>query len=122
MTPEGSAYFVGPDLEGLDSKPARCLDADASNSHRPLELFSDLNQWMLKILIGQRLPDQLISVPMPQIRNASQLASWLRVLLAERQEPRHDRGRFLPFTRFFFNLFSTGAGQAVVLRSAVVFG
>jgi hypothetical protein len=71
---EGLRLFVGPDLEGLDSKPARRLDVDVSNSHRPPELFSDLNQWMLKILLGQSLPEPLISVPRQQIRNASQLA------------------------------------------------
>jgi hypothetical protein len=71
---EGLRLFVGPHIEGLDSKPARRLDADVSNSHRSPELFSDLNQWMLKILIGQRLPERLISVPRQQILNASQLA------------------------------------------------
>jgi hypothetical protein len=44
-----------------------------SNSHHPSELFSDLNQWMLKILLGQRLPGG-ISVPRQPIKNASQLA------------------------------------------------
>jgi hypothetical protein len=71
---EGLRLFVGPDLQGLDSKPARRLDAAVGNSHRPPELFSDLNQWMLKILVGQRLPEPLISVPRQEIRNASQLA------------------------------------------------
>jgi hypothetical protein len=37
-------------------------------------LFSDLNQWMLKILLGQRLPKPLIFVPRKPIQNASQLA------------------------------------------------
>jgi hypothetical protein len=38
-------------------------------------LFSDLNQWMLKVLIGQRLPETLIVVPRSPIRNASELAN-----------------------------------------------
>src|SRR5205823_694030 len=41
--------------------------------HMP-DLFSDLNQWMLKILVGRDLPEALISVPREPIRNASQLA------------------------------------------------
>jgi hypothetical protein len=39
------------------------------------DLFSDLNQWMPKILVGQRFPEALISTPRTPIRNASQLAA-----------------------------------------------
>jgi Holliday junction resolvase len=76
---EGLRAFVGPGLEGLDAKPSRRVARHiASPQHLP-DLFSDLNQWMLKILLGQRLADTLISVPREQIRNASQLAKAANV-------------------------------------------
>ncbi len=37
-------------------------------------LFSDLNQWMLKVLLAPELPDALLASPRGQYRNASQLA------------------------------------------------
>jgi len=72
---EGFRSFVGPGLEGLDAKPSsRAARRMPSPQHLP-DLFSDLNQWMLKILLGQGLPEPIISVPREPIRNASQLAS-----------------------------------------------
>lgn len=68
---EGLRFFVGPELEGLNARPSK--KAVLSSSPRP-DLFSDLNQWMLKILLGQNLPQELIAVPRGLIRNASQLA------------------------------------------------
>jgi len=38
-------------------------------------LFSDLNQWLLKILVAQALPNSLISVPRGEFLNASRLAA-----------------------------------------------
>lgn len=76
---EGLRAFVGPGIEGLDAKPSRRVARHmASPQHLP-DLFSDLNQWMLKILLGQRLADTLISVPRNHIRNASQLAAAANV-------------------------------------------
>jgi hypothetical protein len=76
---EGFRAFVGPGLEGLDAKPSRSMVGDTPLSRRPPDLFSDLNQWMLKILLGQCLPESLISVPRKPIRNASQLAEAANV-------------------------------------------
>jgi hypothetical protein len=46
-------------------------------SHAPREqphLFSDLNQWMLKVLLAPEVPDELLSAPRGRYGNASQLA------------------------------------------------
>jgi hypothetical protein len=72
---EGLRSFSGFGLEVLDAKPARSQDSEVARTPRRPGLFSDLNQWMLKILIGQRLPETLITVPREPIRNASQLAN-----------------------------------------------
>ena len=37
-------------------------------------LFSDLNQWMLKILLGQGIPESLLTIPRGQYRSGRQLA------------------------------------------------
>jgi hypothetical protein len=76
---EGLRLFAGHGLEELDAKPPRRLARDIASPQRLPDLFSDLNQWMLKILLGQRLPEPLISVPRELIRNAFQLAAVARV-------------------------------------------
>ena len=77
---EGLRAFAGDELKGLEAKPARRHDAmDIASGQRPPDLFSDLNQWMLKVLLGQRLPKSLISVPREPIRHASQLAKVANV-------------------------------------------
>lgn len=74
MDADGLRSFVGPGLEGLDAEPSRSSVAEISSPNRPPDLFSDLNQLMLKILLGQKLPEDLIHVPRVPIRNASHLA------------------------------------------------
>jgi len=94
---EGLRSFIGFGLEALDAKPSHRQDAEvAGATHRP-DLFSDLNQWMLKILIGQRLPETLIAVPRDPIRNASQLAAMagVSVMSASRFVNQLSERRFL---------------------------
>jgi Holliday junction resolvase len=84
---EGFRSFAGPGLEGLEANPHRraarhaapALERVVQGSQRVPDLFSDLNQWMLKVLLGQHLPESLISVPRAPIRNGSQLAVAARV-------------------------------------------
>jgi hypothetical protein len=76
---EGFRSFAGPGLAGFDAKPSRRMDPHFASLKRLPDLFSDLNQWMLKILIGQHLPEPLITVPREQIRNASHLAEAANV-------------------------------------------
>jgi Holliday junction resolvase len=76
---EGFRSFVGAGLEELDAMPPRRVAQHIISPQRLPDLFSDLNQWMLKILIGQRLPESLICVPREPIRNASHLAEAANV-------------------------------------------
>jgi Holliday junction resolvase len=76
---EGFRSFVGPGLEGLVAKPSLHAASRIVSLHHLPDLFSDLNQWMLKILVGQRLPASLIEIPREPIRNASQLAEAAKV-------------------------------------------
>jgi hypothetical protein len=44
-----------------------------------LHLFSDLNQWMLKVILAPELPEELLSAPRARYQNASQLAKSANV-------------------------------------------
>lgn len=70
----GLRLFRGPHLEGLDSE-GDCLPPLAQSVRgEPADLFSDLNQWMLKVLLAPELPDNLLLAPRGRYHNASQLA------------------------------------------------
>lgn len=69
----GVRHFVGDKLAAMNAgapaarqKPARPEPA--------LHLFSDLNQWMLKVLMAPRMSPDFLSAPRGQYRNASELA------------------------------------------------
>ncbi len=78
----GLRRFRGPDLDGLHAEAARRTEwpseafADAA---KPENLFSDLNQWMLKVLLAPELPERLLSAPRGRYRNASELAQAANV-------------------------------------------
>jgi len=76
---DGLRVFRGPHLEGLNAEAPR-RSAMASKSPRVSgHLFSDLNQWMLKVLLAPEVPEGLLSAPRGQYRNASQLARAAKV-------------------------------------------
>jgi hypothetical protein len=76
---EGLRKFRGPQLEELNADP-RYLPPIARGSRRVSgHLFSDLDQWMLKVLLAPEIPETLLSAPRGQYRNASELARAARV-------------------------------------------
>jgi len=74
----GLRSFAGFGLDLFDARPPRAAHRAAMPRQLP-DLFSDLNQWMLKILLGQSIPESLLSVPRGPFRNASQLAEAAQV-------------------------------------------
>lgn len=75
---EGFQWFRGPGLDssmnaarGRAERRLRVRAAEAAISH----LFSDLNQWMLKVLLAPGIPSDLLNAPRGEYRNASQLAA-----------------------------------------------
>ncbi len=77
---EGLRLFRGPSLEDLNAAPARPSPVVGSGASRDSRnLFSDLNQWMLKVLLANELPDHLLSAPRGHYRNASQLSQAAQV-------------------------------------------
>ena len=72
---EGLRLFAGHGLESLSS--ARRVQNDIRAPKVPSrapQLFSDLNQWMLKVLLAPRIPEVYLSAPRGQHQGASQLA------------------------------------------------
>jgi hypothetical protein len=70
---EGFRAFAGAGLDSLNarrSKPRMLVSAPAPSSH----MFSDLNQWMLKVLLAPRIPENMIAAPRREYRNVSQVA------------------------------------------------
>src|SRR5258708_1940559 len=71
---EGLSRFRGPHLEELNAEAKHALLAARSSIREPGHLFSDLNQWMLKVLLAPEIPDTLLSAPRGRYRTVSELA------------------------------------------------
>ncbi|NJL18622.1 MAG: hypothetical protein HC938_17165 [Nitrospira sp.] len=69
----GLRWFRGPGIDHMPDEDER----PAKRSHAREEsgaLFSDLNQWMLKVLLAPDIPAHLLSAPRDTYKNASGLA------------------------------------------------
>lgn len=72
---EGFRYFVGPGLEKLNAPPPSRVRRQRHAPPESAYLFSDLNQWMLKVLLAPLLPEEFLNAPRGRYRNASELAA-----------------------------------------------
>jgi hypothetical protein len=70
----GLARFHGLGLETARREPSARAPHQAAPG-RPRDLFSDLNQWLLKVLVGRELAPEMISVPRDPVRSAAELAA-----------------------------------------------
>jgi hypothetical protein len=70
---EGFRSFAGHGLESLNS-PRRYESSVLAPKGRAPQLFSDLNQWMLKVLLAPRIPEEYLSAPRDEYQGAAQLA------------------------------------------------
>lgn len=69
----GRLELVGPQLNEVQGTPD--LDTKAQlKVQKPVDMFSDLNQWLLKVLLAPKLPDELLGAPRKTIHNAADLA------------------------------------------------
>jgi hypothetical protein len=78
---EGFRHFVGPGLEKLNAPPPRRGHRQKLPPPESAYLFSDLSQWMLKVLLAPLLPEDLLRAPRREYRNASELAAAAEVSL-----------------------------------------
>ena len=72
---EGFRHFVGPGLEKLNAAPPRRAHRQKLPPPESAYLFSDLSQWMLKVLLAPLLSEDLLRAPRRRYRNASELAA-----------------------------------------------
>lgn len=72
----GLRAFWGHGLEILNARPS----SKENRARRQIagkslpQLFSDLNQWMLKILLAESIPESLLSAPRSRYRSPTELA------------------------------------------------
>jgi hypothetical protein len=76
---EGFRHFVGPGLEILNAAPPRPARRQKLPPPESAYPFSDLSQWMLKVLLAPLLPEELLRAPRREYRNASELAAAAEV-------------------------------------------
>jgi len=96
----GLRAFIGPGLESLNSGPRVARASMARVPAPPVNLFSDLNQWMLKVLLAPHLhrsglmPEASTGV---EYRNATALAraAGVSVMSAFRLLRQLEKERFL---------------------------
>lgn len=70
----GLRVFRGRHLDGLDAEGSGSLVARPASPIEQGKLFSDANQWMLKVLVAPELPEHHLAGPRGRYRNASELA------------------------------------------------
>jgi hypothetical protein len=79
ISENGTQSFVGEGLEALNAEPSHVHGRSKSKGRQVSDLFSDLNQWMLKVLLAPEIPPHLLSAPRAEYRNVSELASAANV-------------------------------------------
>ena len=91
----GLHYFQGEGLDGLRSETRPRSRSGSPASVQATNLFSDLNQWMLKVLLAFDLPEDLLNAPRAQYYSGAELAAAAKVstMSASRflQQLRHER-------------------------------
>lgn len=74
----GFRRFAGHGLEILNRERSG-VNAGPPKQVSAGNLFSDLNQWMLKVLLSRTIPESLLAAPRAHYENVSQLAAAARV-------------------------------------------
>lgn len=105
----GRRYFFGDGLESIGRRAE--FDEErrphSASVRRTSNLFSDLNQWLLKVLLAPEIPTGLLAAPRSTYRTAAQLAeeasvstmTTSRFLAVLRDEGFLDHGRIIRLVR-----------------------
>lgn len=79
ISARGEQYFSGQVLQPLNRWPEEPGRFAAVRAPQAINLFSDLNQWMLKLLLASELPDGLLNAPRRSFKSGSDLAEAAQV-------------------------------------------
>lgn len=72
---DGVRRFRGPGLEGLNQEAEPIVRPRGASAPQAVNLFSDLNQWLLKVLLATDLPEGLLSAPRERYVSGAALAN-----------------------------------------------
>lgn len=76
----GGSLFIGKGLDALNVEPPFSSSREKiAKPRKAWDLFSDLNQWMLKVLLAPELPESLLNAPRGEYRGGSELANAAQV-------------------------------------------
>ncbi len=72
----GEVHLFGPGFESFDN-PARQRAARGrvAKPRKASDLFSDLNQWMLKVLLAPELPERMLTAPRGEYGSGAEFAA-----------------------------------------------
>ncbi len=76
---EGLRIFLGLGLEMLEAEPSRAARKKKLRLPESANLFSDTNQWLLKVMVAPLVSEGLLNAPRREYRNASELAEAAEV-------------------------------------------
>lgn len=102
----GLRHFQGEGLEVMNCEP----ESPRRHPHLPsgqiINLFSDLNQWMLKVLLAPEIPENLLNAPRKRYRSGAELAEAAEVspMSASRLLQRLDIDGYLDFSSGYIRL------------------
>lgn len=72
---DGLVRFWNAELQHLRAEPEAVRGGSARAPGRAPNMFSDLNQWLLKVLLAPEIPEPLLGAPRGRYRNVSELAA-----------------------------------------------
>lgn len=76
----GGSRFIGPGLDALNVEaPRKSGRGKLATPRKASDPFSDLNQWMLKVLLAPELPEHLLTAPRGEYHSVSELAEAANV-------------------------------------------
>lgn len=79
ISQNGLRYFRGAGLKELNAEQEEPRRYGSSATNPAANLFSDLNQWMLKVLLAPEIPDHLLQAPRQKYQSGSELAEAAKV-------------------------------------------
>ncbi len=79
ISKNGLRYFRGAGLAELNAEPEEPRWYGKASSNQPVNVFSDLNQWMLKVLLAPEIPNHLLQAPRQKYQSGSELADAAKV-------------------------------------------
>lgn len=106
---DGLRFFRGEGLDNLNANRDAPRWSAPSPSSQSANLFSDLNQWMLKLLLAPEIPEGLLRAPRNKYRSGSELADAAGVSAM-------SASRFLQQLRAEGYLDSSARNLAIVRR------